>query len=35
MSVGQGKNLSPHQDWNLCPRKHWAGALFTSATETP
>ena len=29
MSVGQGKNLSPHQDWNLCPRKHRAGALFT------
>ena len=32
-SGGQGKNLRPHQDSNLWPSKHRAGALSTWATE--
>ena len=33
MSMGQRKSLSPWQDLNLWPPKHWAGALSTWAME--
>ena len=33
-SVGQRKNLSPQQDSNLWPPKHWTGALSTELRRT-
>ena len=33
MSMGQRKSLSPWQDLNLWPPKHWAGTLSTWAME--